>query len=148
MFRFVVKRLSFLKKVPLLPHLFDAWMRIWIYFTNRDLAKTIDDIELEISSWKGVSLSLHKYGGTQFNVGAKEIGHIHSNGLLDILFNKSLKTELLKEGRVSDHHVFKNSGWISFYVKTKEDKEYAVGLLREAYENCSTNAVQNLEYRG
>lgn len=136
MFQFVVKRLGFLKRVPLLPILFDSWIKIWVYFTNKDLAKCIDDIETEVSGWAGISIALHKYGGTQFNVHKKEIAHIHSNGLLDILFDKKTKEHLLKEGRINHHHVFENSGWISFYIKTEKDKEYAVELLRKAYEIC------------
>lgn len=135
MFKFVVKRLGFLKRIPLLPHLFDSWIKIWVYFTNKNLAKYIDDIETELSDWEGVSLTLHKYGGTQFNVYKKEIAHIHSNGLLDILFDKKTKEHLLKEGKISHHHAFENSGWISFYVKTEGDKDYAAELLRKAYEN-------------
>lgn len=138
MFKFVVKRLGFLKRIPLLPHLFDSWIKIWVYFTNKNLAKYIDGIETEVSGWDGVSMQLHKYGGTQFNVYKKEIAHIHSNGLLDILFDKKTKEQLLKEGRISHHHVFENSGWISFYVKTEYDKDYAIELLKSAYEKCQS----------
>jgi len=133
MFSFVVKHLGFLKRVPLLPHLYDSLIKIRVLVTKPTLAKHIDIVEEEVSKWKGASIGVHKYGGSQFNFNAKEIAHIHSNGLLDVLFNKEIKAQLLKEGRVSDHHVFNKSGWISFYIKTEDDKDYALELLKRAY---------------
>ena len=132
-FHFVVNKLEFLRRVPLLPHLFDSWLRIWIFLSNPQLADCLDEIETEVSGWKGIKIQNHKYGGTEFSFNHKEIGHIHSNGLMDVLLNKTIKMQLLQEGRISNHHVFPNSGWISFYVKTKDDSEYALGLLKKSY---------------
>jgi hypothetical protein len=137
MFSFVVRILGFLKAVPLLPQLFDSWLKIWLFLTNHKLAVYLDEIESEVSSWKGVSLQMHKYGGTQFNLCGREIGHIHGNGLLDVLFDRATRDQLLQEGRITHHHVFKNSGWISFYVRTRADKEYALRLLDRAYKKSS-----------
>ena len=100
----------------------------------------LDDIEKEVSSWEGISISIHKYGGIQFNYNAKEIGHLHSNGLLDILYNKQIKTQLLEGGRIKPHHVFEKSGWISFHIVNSGDKDYAKELLKIAYDK-HTSAV-------
>jgi hypothetical protein len=132
MFAFIVKRFGFLKHVPLLPHVFDSWLKVYSMLAQPRVLHYIDEIEAEVLSWKCASVSLHKYGGTQFNVDKKEIGHIHSNGLMDVLLNKSLKRELLQTGRITDHHTFNNSGWISFYVRTPNDKLYAIDLLKLA----------------
>ncbi len=94
----------------------------------------MDVIEAEVSTWENITIHLHKYGGLQFDYGGKEIGHIHSNGLLDMLLNRKLKAELMTDGRIQDHHSFRNSGWISFYMRTEEDKYYAIALLRLGYE--------------
>jgi CRISPR/Cas system endoribonuclease Cas6 (RAMP superfamily) len=133
MFKFVVKYLGFLKQVPLLPHLFDSHLKLWLLLTNHEIMDCLDDLETEVLTWDGTSVSLHKFGGIQFNCKGKEIGHVHSNGLLDILFNRSTKQTLLRGGRISNHHVFKNTGWISFYIRKKADNEYAKKLLRMAY---------------
>lgn len=61
------------------------------------------------------------------------MGHIHSNGLLDILFDRKTKQLLFMEGKIEHHHIFVNSGWVSFYIKQKEDKVYAIKLLKMAY---------------
>ncbi|MEO6520853.1 MAG: luciferase family protein [Mucilaginibacter sp.] len=76
---------------------------------------------------------MHRYGGVQFNYNGKEIGHVHSNGLLDVLFSRQIKYDLMNQGLINDHHVFNNSGWISFYIKKEEDVAYAIDLLRMAY---------------
>jgi hypothetical protein len=133
MFSFVVKYFGFLKSVPLLAHLFDSHFKFWALITNSQVLYCLDDIEAEVLSWKGTSAGLHKYGGLQFNFHKKEIGHIHSNGILDIRFNRETKQQLLTEGKIKQHHIFTNSGWISFYVKKKNDADYAIKLLKMAY---------------
>lgn len=140
MFDFTVRYLGFLKHVPLLPHWFDALMKIGLLFSNRKLLDYLDEIEDEVLSWQHMSAGIHKFGGTQFNLGKTEIGHIHGNGLLDILFNKEVKAQLVREGRVKEHHIFKDSGWISFYIKTQEDKVFAIELLRQSYARKLTTA--------
>ncbi len=98
-----------------------------------EMLDCLDDIETEVLLWKGTYTSLHKYGGIQFNCNGKELGHIHSNGILDIRFSKKTKTQLMIEGKIAHHHIFKDTGWISFYIKGKEDNEYAIKLLKMAY---------------
>lgn len=132
-FNIIVKYLGFLKHVPLLPHLFDTQLKLWTLIARPHLLDAIDDIEAEILKWDGTNVGMHKYGGLQFNYHQKEIGHIHSNGLLDIRFNRKIKQQLLLDGRVTDHHIFKKSGWISFYINTDEDRLYAQQLLQIAY---------------
>ncbi len=134
MFRFLTRYLGFLKHFPLLAWLADAGMMIWHSFFKRRIVETIDGIEEEVSHWEGVTLSIHKYGGRQFNYLNKELGHIHSNGVLDILFNRNIKAKLLSEGRAKEHHTFKNSGWVSFYLKNETDYEYGVRLLKLALD--------------
>jgi hypothetical protein len=133
MFKFVIKYLGFLKRAPLLPHLFDSQFKLWLLFTNAELLDCLSDIETEVLSWGQTSISMHKFGGVQFNCCGREIGHIHSNGILDILFTRKIKQQLMEEGRISDHHAFAGSGWISFYITNKEDTTYAVNLLKIAY---------------
>jgi hypothetical protein len=134
MFDHTVKYFGFLKHVPVLPHAFDAMLKTTKLFSGSKIPFIIDDIEEEVLSWKGTSARLHKFGGLQFDVNGKEIGHIHGNGLLDILFNRETKSKLITEKRVVEHHIFKNSGWISFYIKSPEQKAEAVRLLRESYD--------------
>ena len=134
MFSFVVKRLGFLKTIPLTALFFDSLIKIWMFISNPKMLEWLDEIEEEVLSWNNTSVNLHKYGGIQFDYKGKEIGHVHSNGLLDVLFSKKSKMDLIKEGRIADHHVLKNSGWISFYIHNQDDVDYAKRLLKMAYE--------------
>ncbi|PJJ84930.1 hypothetical protein CLV57_1952 [Mucilaginibacter auburnensis] len=133
MFNFVVKYLGFLKHVPGLALLFDVLLKVITLFTNPELLDLIDEIELEVQQWPGVSKKLHKYGGVQFDLKEIEIGHIHGNGLLDMILNRDFKRQLISDGKIRDHHTFRKSGWISFHIKTESDKDYAIQLLKIGY---------------
>ena len=134
MFNFAVKYLAFFKFIPLVPWIFDTMILLWNFFFNPRLLKVIGKIEEQASAWPGMNTGIHKFGGVQFNFNDKEIGHIHSNGILDILFNTKVKSELVNKGWVKDHHIFKNSGWISFYIKGESDLEHALSLLKLSYD--------------
>lgn len=142
MFNFVVKYAAPLKHIPPLPHVFDALLKICALFTNKNLLDYLDDLEREVLLWKGTSVELHKYGGTQFNYRGKELGHIHGNGLLDLLFSRKAKAELIKNYGVKEHHIFKDSGWISFQIKTEADKNLAIELLKMSHRaKCETEVI-------
>lgn len=134
MFRFVVKYFRCLKYVPGLPLVFESWLQLHTFITKPVLLDWMDDISAEVQQWPNVTSRLHKYGGLQFDLYHKEIGHLHGNGLLDILLTRRLKAALLQEGYVEDHHTLNNTGWISFYIRTEKDKAYALRLLKLGYE--------------
>jgi len=140
MFGLIVKYFGFLKAVPLLPHVFDGLLYLHTYFTNTRLLDCIDLITNEVLSWDDTENALHKYGGLQFNSRGKEIGHIHGNGILDIRFSRKIKEQLIVEGRVVPHHVFKDSGWVSFYMQGMGDFDYAIKLLRMSYLKIADHA--------
>lgn len=120
--------------MPGLPIVFDAWLKIYTLITKPVLLDWIDLIETRMFSLPGTTTHNHKYGGLQFDLHQTEIGHIHSNGLLDMLLNRKIKAHLMQKGRILDHHSFKNTGWISFYIRTEDDVQYALELLQLGYE--------------
>jgi len=134
MFRFVIVYFGFLKSVPTLGWAFDGWLKVWSLVTKPIILDWMDEIETEVLKWENTTVQIHKYGGLQFNCGRKEIGHIHSNGLLDMLLSRSVKQMLMKNGRIEDHHSLKNTGWISFYMRDPGDKEYVLELLKLGHE--------------
>lgn len=56
------------------------------------------------------AITMHKYRGIQFNYRNKEIGHMHGNGMVDILLDRKTKKQLISKNMVKEHHVFKESG--------------------------------------
>lgn len=137
-FRIVVMYLGVLKHVPLLPHLFDAFLKMFYLFFHPGVIRCMDEIERIVSGWDDVHVSMHKFGGVQFNYHQTEIGHMHGNGLLDIRFNLKKKKQLLAEGRAEEHHVFKNSGWVSMHIRSEADLENAITLLAERLAEIKT----------
>ncbi len=91
-------------------------------------------IEHELLSWQGVTAYPHRYGGTEYRLGRREIGHVHGEYLVDIPFPKKIRDELVAAERAKPHHVLPGSGWVSFYLHQPGDVEHAIDLLRLSYE--------------
>jgi hypothetical protein len=85
-------------------------------------------------SWDGVESHSHRFGGTEFRIGKREIGHIHSDSLVDIPFPTKVRDEIVKAGHAQPHHILPESGWVSFYLKEEGDVQKAVDLLQCSYQ--------------
>jgi len=137
MFSFVARKLNFLKSIPLFALVFDSLLKMWMLMACPERLDQIDEIENEVLTWGNTTSSLHKFGGPQFNYKETEFAHIHSNGLLDILFTQKIKAELMLAGKIEQHHIFGKSGWISFYIQEPEDIDYALFLLKLSYQRMA-----------
>jgi len=93
-----------------------------------------EQITQTILTWEGVTAHAHRFGGTEFRLGRREIGHIHGDYLVDIPFPKKVRDEIVAAGRAEPHHVLPESGWISFYLREPADVERAIGLFRQSFE--------------
>jgi hypothetical protein len=91
-------------------------------------------IKQAVLAWPGVTASPHRFGGTEFQLGSREIGHIHGDTLVDIPFPTSVRNELVSVGAAEPHHVLPDSGWISFYIRQPKQVAAAIILLRRSYE--------------
>ena len=91
-------------------------------------------IEAEVLTWPGVVSQTHRFGGTEFMLGKREVGHVHGDRLLDIAFPKPVHDEVVTAGLAEPHHILPASGWVSFYIKNDDDVEAAVALLRRSYD--------------
>ena len=56
-------------------------------------------IEHEIAGWEGVSVEPHRFGGVEFRVGRRELGHLHRGGLADLPFPVKVRERLVAEGK-------------------------------------------------
>jgi hypothetical protein len=83
-----------------------------------------------VSSWPGVTLGTHRFGGTAFNLEGKEIAHLHGDHHLDIQFSKSTRDELVATGRAKPHHIFPESGWVTVYIYSEPELANAIDLMR------------------
>ncbi|HRE46743.1 MAG TPA: DUF5519 family protein [Aggregatilineales bacterium] len=98
-----------------------------------DLISALTTIRETVGGWEGVSAAPHRFGGTEFRLGAVELGHFHRNGMVDILFSRAIREALLAEGRAEAHHLLPKTGWISFYIREEGDSERALWLFQLAY---------------
>jgi hypothetical protein len=69
-------------------------------------------IKATVSAWEGITSHPHRFGGTEYRLGDREIGHVHGDGLVDIPFPTSVRNELVVTGQVVPHHVLPESGWV------------------------------------
>ncbi|HSS51743.1 MAG TPA: luciferase family protein [Thermoanaerobaculia bacterium] len=91
-------------------------------------------IEAAVLAWPGVVSQPHRFGGTEFVLGKREVGHVHGDRLLDIAFPKPVRNEVVAAGLAEPHHILPDSGWVSFYITKEEDVAAAVALLRRSYD--------------
>lgn len=80
----------------------------------------------EIGSLPGVTSHPHRFGGIEFKLLRRELGHLHGDYLLDIPFPLKIKEKLIKEHKVKPHHILPKSGWISFYINSEKDVKEGV----------------------
>jgi len=85
-------------------------------------------------TWNGMEAHPHRFGGTEFRMGRREIGHIHGDYLVDIPFPKRIRDEIVSAKEAEPHHILPETGWISFYLREEGDIAKAIDLLKRSYE--------------
>lgn len=91
-------------------------------------------ISKEVAKWKGVTATPHRFGGTEFKLGRREIGHIHGDYQADIAFPKTIRDQLVAEKKTQPHHILPQSGWIMFRFRSDADVYQSVGLFKLSYD--------------
>jgi hypothetical protein len=90
-------------------------------------------LEEEVSAWDNISVHPHRFGGREFLFGSAEVGHVHTAGIVDIPFPRSVRDALLAGGLAEEHHWVPNSGWITFRIRGEQDFSHALWLMRLSY---------------
>jgi hypothetical protein len=98
----------------------------------------LEKIKKELSSWPGVTVGQHRFGGIEILLNKREMGHIHGDRLADLPFPMKTRDQLVNSGRASPHHVMPQSGWVSYWIEKGEgDIEAIIGLFRLRYEQLN-----------
>jgi hypothetical protein len=87
-----------------------------------------------VSGWEEVEILPHRYGGQEFRLGKRELGHIHGDALVDIPFPKAVRNQIVAAGEAEPHHILPNSGWVSLFLRSTEDVERAIDLLERSFQ--------------
>ncbi|MBI1940807.1 MAG: DUF5519 family protein [Acidobacteria bacterium] len=91
----------------------------------------------EVSSWEGVSVHLHRFGGTEFRLGRRELGHLHAF-IADLPFPRRMRDELIAAGRARPHHVVPDSGWVTVPMRTTAEVAGVIELFRQNYDRAAS----------
>ena len=94
----------------------------------------MERIEKAVRGWEGVTVEPHRFGGREFRLGKRELGHIHGDSLVDIPFPLAVRNELVEARKAEPHHIMPESGWISFTIASESSVTEAIALLRRSYE--------------
>jgi hypothetical protein len=86
-------------------------------------------IEQEVGSWEGVTVHPHRFGGVEFRLGRRELGHLHPTWA-DLPFTRRIREMLLETGRAEPHRAGVN-GWVSHPLD-----EEAIELFKLSYERA------------
>lgn len=87
-----------------------------------------------VSAWPGITTSSHRFGGIEYRLGERQIGHVHGDRLVDIPFPTAVRKEIVAAGEAEPHHVLPDSGWVSFRIRKAADTDAAIALLRRSYD--------------
>src|SRR5262249_21535412 len=88
----------------------------------------------EVSAWPGVTTGRHRFGGTEFRHGRRELGHLHGDRLADLPFPLLVRDELVAAHRAEPHHIHPESGRVSYFIRDHKDIVPVVALFRLNYE--------------
>ena len=110
------------------------------------MSMILEKIKKEILSWPNVTAEQHKFGGVEFRLNKREMGHIHGDRLADLPFPMKTRNELVSSGRASPHHVLPQSGWVSYWIKKgEEDVSAIIELFRLRYEQLKPKSPNTQE---
>lgn len=97
---------------------------------------TADRITETVGSWPEVEQAPHRFGGVEFKLGRRELGHIHGDRIADLPFPKRVRDELIAEGRARPHHVLPDTGWVTTPITTPDEADNAIELFGLAYDRA------------
>ncbi|MCG6915219.1 DUF5519 family protein [bacterium BMS3Abin03] len=107
----------------------------------KDASKKIHEA---IMKYKDICSGDHRFGGTEYKLGKREIGHVHGDHLVDIPFPIKIRNELVESGEAQPHHILPDSGWVSVHLNKEEDVDRAINLLKRSYEIATQQKVKNI----
>ena len=96
----------------------------------------------EVLTWPGVAAAPHRFGGVEFQLGRRELGHLHGDAVADVPFPRHIRDELIADGRAQVHHWLPDSGWVTLRMAGDEDAARAIALLRMSYDRAVNAAAR------
>jgi len=111
----------------------------WLVVGGWELDVTIpeprDVVRQAVVAWEGVRAGDHRFGGIEFRIGRRELGHLHQR-FADLPFPRSIRDELVSSGRAVPHHILPESGWVTVPMRTPAEVANVIALFRLAYDRA------------
>lgn len=100
---------------------------------TRTASQRISD---EVTSWPGVEAETEEDGDLAFNVGRRQLGHLHGDFAAHFSFPRRTWAELMEQGRIVPHPVFPDAkqGPAARTIEDDADVRDVIELLRLNYE--------------
>jgi len=89
-----------------------------------------------VATWPGVETAAHRFGGTEFRLGRRELGHLHGDRIADLPFPRDVRDQLIATGQANAHHVLPDSGWVTASLDGPDDAERVIELFGLSYERA------------
>jgi MFS family permease len=93
-----------------------------------------ENIKKEILSWPDVTSNPYRFGGVEFRVNKRDMGHIHGEKLADLPFPIEIRKGLIASGKALPHIIYPESMWVSYLIRSEEDSPQIIDLFRLQYE--------------
>ena len=106
-----------------------------------DMKGAGERIRMTVTSWPRVEAVSHRFGGTEYRYGRKEMGHVHGDRLADLPLPRKLRDEMIAAGRAQPHHVLPQTGWVSCWMAGPEDAAGVIELFRIQYDRYAALAA-------
>jgi hypothetical protein len=100
----------------------------------------IETVRQAVASWDGVTTHDHRFGGIEFRLGRRELGHLHRS-FADLPFPRRIRDELVSAGRAKPHHILPDSGWVTVPMRTPTEVKGVIALLRKNYERYTAMRI-------
>jgi Luciferase len=93
----------------------------------------VEVVREAVERWEGVTTHDHRFGGVEFRLGRRELGHLHRS-FADLPFPRKVRDELVRAGRARPHHILPESGWVTVPMRTPTEVHNVLELFRQNYE--------------
>jgi len=103
------------------------------------MSGVLETINIELLRGSDVTAEPHRFGGLEFRLNKREMGHIHGDRVADLPFPMDVRNKLVNSGRVSAHHFLPQSGWISYWIKGEQDIPNVIDLFKMRYDSLKPN---------
>jgi hypothetical protein len=89
-----------------------------------------------VVSWPGVEAAPHRFGGVEFRLGRRELGHLHGDRIADLPFPRRVRDELIAQGKARPHHVLPDTGWVTVPLSGAGGVQNVIELFRLSYDRA------------